>query len=317
MPIIIPKDLPAFEILKSENIFVIDENRAITQDIRALNLAIVNLMPTKEKTETQLLRRIANTSLQVNVDFIKTKTYESKNVCKKHLERFYLTLDDIIHKKYDAMIITGAPVEELDFEEVEYWRELTEILEFARKNVYSTMFICWASQAALYHYYGIQKHKLENKLFGVFECDMNTKNLLTSGFDDTFFTPQSRYTYCKIEDVEKIEDLDIVSYSKEAGLNIVATKDERFIFLSGHGEYDIDTLELEYKRDLSQGIAINPPINYYKDNNPEKEIKVRWRAHSNLLFSNWLNYCVYQRTPYDITKIEEKIIDGYKDKSGQ
>lgn len=308
MPIIIPKDLPAYKTLTEENIFVMDECRAKTQDIRPLELAIVNLMPTKEKTETQLLRRISNTALQVNVDFVKTKTHKSKNVSKEHLEKFYVSLDEIKHKKYDAMIITGAPVEEITYEDVDYWDEMTEILDFARKNVFSTLFICWASQAALYHFYGIKKYRLNKKLFGVYECDLNKKTTLTSGFDESFYIPHSRHTFCKIEDLEKINDIDIISSSKDVGLNIASTKDERFIFVAGHGEYDHDTLEHEYLRDINAGISIDIPKNYYKNDDIKSGISVKWRAHSNLLFSNWLNYCVYQRTPYNIDDIKEKAI---------
>ncbi|MDY4128538.1 homoserine O-succinyltransferase [Peptostreptococcus porci] len=308
MPIIIPKDLPAYKTLTDENIFIMDEQRANTQDIRPLELAIVNLMPTKEKTETQLLRRISNTALQVNVDFVQTKTHDSKNVSKEHLEKFYVSLDDIRDKKYDAMIITGAPVEEISYEEVDYWKEMTEILDFARKNVFSTLFICWASQAALYHYYGIEKHKLDKKLFGVYECELNKNTILTSGFDESFFIPHSRHTYCKLEDIKKIGDIDIISSSCDVGLNIASTKDERFIFVAGHGEYDFDTLENEYLRDKNAGLPIELPKNYYKNDDINKGVSVKWRAHSNLLFSNWLNYCVYQRTPYNISEIEEKAI---------
>lgn len=308
MPIIIPRELPAFNTLKRENIFVIDENRATTQDIRSLKLAIVNLMPTKESTETQLLRRISNTALQVEVDFINTKTHESKNVSKKHLDRFYLSLDEVRDKKYDAMIITGAPVENIEFEEVDYWDELVDIMEFARKNVYSTLFICWASQAALYHYYGIKKHRFKKKLFGVFECSVENRGILTSGFDDTFYIPQSRYTYNNLEEVRAIEDIEIISSSEEVGLNICATKDQRFIFITGHGEYDRDTLHNEYTRDINSGVDTDLPKNYYKDNDPKKGIVSKWRAHSNLLFSNWLNYSVYQKTPYEIERIEEKVV---------
>lgn len=306
MPIIIPKDLPAFKILEKENIFVIDEKRATTQDIRALELAIVNLMPTKEKTETQLLRRIANTPLQVNIDLIQMKTHNSKNVSREHLDKFYISIEDVKNKKYDAMIITGAPVENLRFEDVDYWSEMIEIIEFARTNVYSTLFICWASQAALYHFYGIDKYELPNKVFGVFECEIDYKSAIVSGFDETFYIPHSRHTYCKLEDISKIKDLNIISSSKEVGLNIATSNDERFIFIAGHGEYDRDTLELEYLRDLERGLDIEIPINYYKNNKREDGIQVKWRAHNNLLFSNWLNYCVYQRTPYNIEEITEK-----------
>lgn len=308
MPIIIPSTLPAYDTLREENIFVIDENRAKTQDIRALELAIVNLMPTKIKTETQILRRISNTPLHVNVDFIQTKSHESKNTSKEHLERFYKTIDQVKDKKYDAMIITGAPVEHLPFEKVDYWDEMVEILDFARTNVFSTIFVCWASQAALYHFYGIQKRELDIKLFGVYECEVNEKSSIVSGFDEKFFIPQSRHTYCSLEEVRNIPGIKIVSSSKEVGLNIAATDDERFFFIAGHGEYDADTLEAEYLRDKNAGLEIKPPINYYNNDRVEDGINVKWRCASNLLFSNWLNYCVYQRTPYDVDKVVEKVI---------
>lgn len=308
MPIIIPNDLPAADILRNEQIFVMDEERAKTQDIRPLELAIINLMPTKIETETQLLRRISNTALQVRVDLIRTMSYESKNTSKEHLEKFYITLDEIKNKKYDAMIITGAPVELIEFEEVEYWNELKEILEFARKNVYSTLFICWASQAALYYYYGVEKKEFDEKLFGIFEVDLKEKTVLTNGFDETFFAPHSRYTFSSIEDIKKIKDIKILASSEKVGMHMASTQDNRFIFVSGHGEYDTDTLDKEYKRDIGKGKNTKIPENYYKDNNPENEISVMWKAHSNLFFSNWLNYCVYQETPFIIEKIEEKTI---------
>lgn len=308
MPIIIPQDLPASEILKSEEIFVMDEKRAKTQDIRPLEMAIINLMPTKIQTETQLLRMISNTALQVNIDLIKTKTYSSKNTSQKHLEKFYVTMEEVKNKKYDAMIITGAPVEHLKFEDVEYWEELETMLDFARTNVYSTMFICWASQAALHYYYGLDKYELDEKLFGVFEVELNKKSLITSGFDETFFVPHSRHTTINEKDIENIEDIDILAKSDEVGVHMAATKDKRFIFITGHGEYDTNTLEDEYKRDINKGLDIAVPKNYYKNNNPDDKILVKWKAHNNLLFSNWLNLCVYQDTEYDIDKISEKKI---------
>lgn len=309
MPIIIPEDLPASGILKDENVFVMDEKRALTQDIRPLELAIVNLMPTKIETETQLLRRVSNTALQVKVDFLRTSTYESKNTSKAHLERFYLTFDEVRNKKYDAMIITGAPVELIEFEEVDYWNELEDIMEFARKNVYSTLFICWGSQAALYYYYGIEKKRMDEKLFGVYEVDLQEKSVLTSGFDESFFAPHSRYTYTDLEDIKKIEDIKILASSNKVGMHMAATKDNRFIFISGHGEYDTYTLDREYRRDIDKGLRIKMPENYYKENNPENGVSVKWKAHSNLFFSNWLNYCVYQETPYDMSLIKEKTVE--------
>ncbi|MGL5258102.1 MAG: homoserine O-acetyltransferase MetA, partial [Proteocatella sp.] len=303
MPVIIPYDLPAKEILSRENIFVMNETRAQSQDIRPLRLAIINLMPTKIETETQLLRMLSNTALQVNVDLIRTKSHQSKNTSKEHLEKFYKTFDEIRDTKYDGMIVTGAPVEKLDYEEVSYWEELKEIMDYARENVYSTMFICWASQAALYHYYGIEKYKFEEKLSGVFENEVVAENVLTRGFDNYFYAPQSRYTYCREEDLSAVEDIQIIAKSEAAGVHISATSDNRLIFISGHSEYDEDTLDKEYRRDVAQGINPKVPQNYYRDNDPDKGIVVRWKSHGNLLFSNWLNYCVYQETPYDIEEI--------------
>lgn len=307
MPVIVPHDLPAKEILLKENIFVMNEERANTQDIRPLKIAVVNLMPTKIETETQLVRMLSNTPLQVNIDLIRPSTYKSKNTSEEHLEKFYKTFKEIKNLKYDAMIITGAPVEKLDYLEVNYWEELKEIMDYAKENVYSTMFICWASQAALYHYYGVEKHRLTSKLFGVFENKVLKESVLTRGFDKYFYAPQSRYTYCKEDDIKNIEEIDIIVKSEEAGFHIAATKDNRFIFISGHCEYDEYTLDREYKRDKGMGLAIEIPKNYYEDDDSSKDIIVRWKSHGNLLFSNWLNYCVYQETPYDIKKIDNKV----------
>ncbi len=308
MPVIIPYDLPAKEILTRENIFVMNETRAQTQDIRPLKLAIINLMPTKIETETQLLRMLSNTALQVNVDLIRTTSHQSKNTSKEHLEKFYKTFDEIKNTKYDAMIVTGAPVEKMDYTEVSYWEELKDIMDYAREHVYSTMFICWASQAALYHYYGIEKRKFEKKLSGIFENEVIKESVLTRGFDKYFYAPQSRYTCCEESDLKEVEDLDIIAKSDEAGVHIAATKDNRLIFVSGHGEYDEDTLDKEYRRDLAQDAETEVPKNYYRDNDPSKDIIVRWKSHGNLLFSNWLNYCVYQETPYDIDNITKKVV---------
>ena len=311
MPVIVPHDLPAKEILLKENIFLMNEARANAQDIRPLKIAVVNLMPTKIETETQLIRMLSNTPLQVNIDFIRTSSHKSKNTSEEHLEKFYKTFKEIKNIKYDAMIITGAPVEKLDYLEVNYWEELKEIMDYARENVYSTMFICWASQAALYHYYGVDKYALDKKIFGVFENKINKESVLTRGFDKYFYAPQSRYTYCKEEDIETIEDIDIIAKSEEAGFHIAATKDNRFIFISGHCEYDEYTLDREYKRDKEMGLDIEVPKNYYEDDDSSKDIIVRWKSHGNLLFSNWLNYCVYQETPYNIKKIEKKMVSKF------
>lgn len=308
MPVLIPYDLPAKEILAKENIFVMNETRARTQDIRPLRVAIINLMPTKIETETQLLRMLSNTALQVNIDLIRTSSHESKNTSREHLEKFYKTFDEIKNSKYDAMIVTGAPVEKLEYTQVSYWEELKEIMDYAREHVYSTMFICWASQAALYHYYGVEKHQMDKKLSGIFENELITDNVLTRGFDQFFYAPQSRYTYCKEEDIKKIEDLEIIARSDEAGVHLAATRDNRLIFVSGHSEYDEDTIDKEYKRDLVNKKEVDIPANYYKNDDPEQGIMVRWKSHGNLLFSNWLNYCVYQETPYDIDNITKKIV---------
>lgn len=308
MPVIIPYDLPAKDILAKENIFVMNESRAKAQDIRPLRVAIINLMPTKIETETQLLRMLSNTALQVKVDLIRTSSHQSKNTSKEHLEKFYKTFDEIRNSKYDAMIVTGAPVEKMDYEDVNYWEELKEIMDYAREHVYSTMFICWASQAALYHYYGIEKHQSEKKISGVFENEVVGESVLTRGFDRYFYAPQSRYTYCKEEDIRKVDDLEIIAESEEAGVHITTTKDNRLIFISGHSEYDEETLDLEYKRDLIKSPDAAVPANYYKNDDPTKGILLRWKSHGNLLFSNWLNYCVYQETPYDIDEITQKIV---------
>lgn len=307
MPLIIPENLPARDLLVEENIFVMNEKRAITQDIRPIHVAIVNLMPKKEETELQFLRLLSNTPLQVEVDLIRTESYESKNTDIRHLEQFYKTFSQIKNKKYDAMIITGAPVELIKFEEILYWDELKEILDYAKTHVYSTMFVCWAAQAALYHYYKVPKRSQDEKIFGVFDYSVLTKNLLTKGFDDVFYTPQSRHTFTCKSDLEKIENIDVIAERPDTGVHLAATKDCRFVFVAGHWEYDPHTLENEYLRDKSQGLEIDVPINYYINDDDTKGINVRWRSHGNLFFYNWLNE-VYQSTPYDVDSIEEKIV---------
>lgn len=299
MPVIIPQNLPATEILQKENIFVMRKGRAERQDIRPLNIAIVNLMPTKVETETQLLRLIGNTPLQINVDFVHMSTHESKNASKNHLENFYKDFTEIKHKKYDGMIVTGAPVEMLDFEEVDYWDELLQILEFAKTNVYSTLFICWGAQAALYYYYGIDKIVLDKKIFGVFEHKVVKACQIVRGFDDTFFAPHSRHTSWDNLVLSQSKDFDIVATSDDAGVYILVSRDNKFVFVSGHSEYDPYILEQEYQRDKNLGRNINIPYNYYPDDNPNLAPKVKWRSHANLLFSNWLNYHVYQEVPYE------------------
>ncbi|MBE7037862.1 MAG: homoserine O-succinyltransferase [Ruminococcaceae bacterium] len=305
MPIKIPDKLPATKILNSENIFVMTEKRAITQDIRPLKIAIVNLMPTKIVTETQLLRLLGNSPLQVEFDFINTATHNSKNTSVAHLASFYKDFEMIKNQKYDGMIITGAPVEKLEFEEVDYWDELKKIMEWSNTNVTSTLHICWAAQAGLYYHFGIPKVSLDKKLSGVYEHKVvRKKAMLVRGFDDTFYAPHSRYTTVLESDIKKCPDLQIMAKSDEAGIYIVTSKDKKKIFVTGHSEYDKLTLHEEYMRDLQKGLDIDMPKNYYPDNNPKKEPLVKWKAHANLLFTNWLNYYVYQTTPYDITKIK-------------
>ncbi|AGB41596.1 homoserine O-succinyltransferase [Halobacteroides halobius DSM 5150] len=305
MPIKVPDNLPAVEILENENIFVMKESRAYSQDIRALKILILNLMPLKKITETQLLRLLGNTPLQVDVVLLQPETHTSKNTSQEHLSTFYKTLDDVKNEKFDGMIITGAPVEQLDFEEVNYWRELQEIMDWSKHNVTSTMHLCWASQAGLYHHFGIPKYKLEEKVFGIFSHNIkNKKCKLVQGFDDQCFCPHSRYTEIKREDIEEIPKLKILSESKEAGICMVATKDGRQIFVTGHPEYDRNTLKREYERDLKKGLDIAKPKNYFLNDDPTKEPVVTWRSHAHLLFSNWLNYYVYQVTPYNINKIK-------------
>ncbi len=305
MPIKIPNGLPAVRTLTEENIFVMTETRALTQDIRPLKIAIVNLMPTKIDTETQLLRLLGNTSLQVETDLIRTASHESKNTSREHLETFYKTFEDIRGQNYDGMIITGAPVEQLPFEEVEYWDELCAIMAWSRRHVHSTMHICWGAQAGLYFHYGIPKIPLERKLFGVFPHHAERRNyILLRGFDDTFMVPHSRHTTIRREDVEACPDLKILASSEEAGVYICATDGGRQVFITGHSEYDPLTLEREYLRDKNAGLPIAPPKNYYPEDDDTRPPMVTWRSHANLLFANWLNYMVYQTTPYDLAKLE-------------
>lgn len=308
MPIKIPKDLPAFTVLGDENIFIMDIERSLTQDIRPLKIIILNLMPIKIQSENQLLRYLSNTPLQVEITLLKTKSHNSKNTPIEHLEKFYKYFDDIKEEKFDGLIITGAPVEHLSFEDVDYWDELKEIMDWSIENIFSSLHICWASQAALYHHYGINKHLLAKKLFGVYEHSVNYPSSdLMKGLDDTFFAPHSRYTTIFKEDIEKIPSLKILSESNEAGVFIVSNNNGRQIFISGHLEYDRDTLQTEYLRDLNKGLEINIPQNYYPNNDTTKEPIVRWRCSANVIFSNWLNYCVYQNTPYNINNICKSI----------
>lgn len=305
MPIKIPDNLPAKETLTNENIFVMTEQRAIHQDIRPLRIAILNLMPAKIITETQLLRLIGNTPLQVEIELLHPKTHISKNTPAGHLTTFYKTFDDVRHEKFDGLIITGAPVEQMEFEQVTYWDELKNIMEWSKKNVYSTFHICCGAQAGLYYHYGIKKYPLKEKLFGIFMhriCKTNT--MLLRGFDDCFYAPHSRHTEIRREDIEKISELDILSDSEEAGIYIIKTKGGRQIFVTGHSEYDKDTLKSEYERDVSKGLEIKLPRNYFPGDDYSRSPFVTWRSHANLLFSNWLNYYVYQETPYDLSQLE-------------
>ena len=307
MPIKIPNDLPAVKTLESENIFVMTETRAITQDIRPLKILILNLMPKKIETETQLARVLGNTPLQVDLELIHTETHKSKNVAEDHLLSFYKTFKDVKDRTFDGMIITGAPVEHMEFEEVSYWDELCEIMEWSKTHVHSTFHICWGAQAGLYYHYGIKKYPLSEKLFGVFSHKIDYKrSILFRGFDDTFMVPHSRHTTIKREEVEAVKELRILSTSEDAGIYAIATKKGKQIFITGHSEYDGDTLKSEYLRDLSQGKPISIPANYYPCDNPRRTPIVSWRAHANLLYSNWLNYFVYQTTPYDIEKVKKK-----------
>lgn len=305
MPIKIPNDLPAVKILNDENIFVMTETRAITQDIRPLKILLLNLMPKKIETETQLSRLLGNSPLQVDLEFIHTKSHKSKNTSAEHLFTFYKTFDEVKDKTFDGMIITGAPVELLDFEQVEYWEELCTIMEWSKTHVHSTFHICWGAQAGLYYHFGIDKKPLDKKMFGIFEHIVDYKrSILFRGFDDVFMVPHSRHTTVDIEDIKKCPELKILSTSKEAGVYAVATNGGKQIFITGHSEYDANTLANEYFRDLNEGKPIEIPKNYFPNDNPENAPIVSWRAHANLLYSNWLNYFVYQTTPYDIKEIK-------------
>ncbi|MBO5714153.1 MAG: homoserine O-succinyltransferase [Clostridia bacterium] len=304
MPIIVPKDIPAVKTLQSENIFVMTDSRAKTQDISPLEIAIVNLMPTKIVTETQLMRLLSNSPLQINVTLVSTETYVGKNTSLEHLEKFYKTFSEIKGRKFDGMIITGAPVEEIEFSEVKYWDELKEIFEYAKTHVTSTIFICWGAQAGLHYYYGIEKHKLDKKLFGVYKHKtLVPYERLLKGTDDRFYMPHSRHTTVYEEDIKACKDLVLIASSKEAGASIIRSKDDKFIFITGHAEYDRETLETEYLRDLNKGLKIDPPENYYVEDG-SGEIKMSWVSTANLIYMNWLNHYVYQMTPYDIEDVK-------------
>lgn len=303
MPIRIPNDLPATATLQSENIFVMPETRATTQDIRPLEILIVNLMPTKIETETQFARLLGNSPLQVHLEFLHTRSHVAKNVSAEHLFTFYKTFDEVRDQRYDGMIITGAPVEHLPFEQVEYWDELCEIMEWSKTHVHSTLHICWGAQAGLYYHFGIQKYSLPEKLFGVFPHRVEYKNpILLRGFDDVFMVPHSRHTTVRREDIEKVRELKIAAGSEEAGVYAIFTAGGHQVFLTGHSEYDPDTLKREYERDKALDLPIAVPKNYFPDNDDTRPPIVSWRGHAHLLFSNWLNYFVYQTTPFDFTK---------------
>ena len=304
MPIKIPDKLPAREVLTNENIFVMDEFRAIHQDIRPMKVIILNLMPTKITTETQLLRLLGNTPLQVEADLLRVSTHESRNTPAEHLRTFYKTFDQICDQYFDAMIITGAPVEHLPFEEVDYWEELKTIMDWGLRHVFSLLYICWGAQAALYHHYGVHKYPLPAKQFGVFKHHVTQPNTpLLRGFDDVFYAPHSRHTEVRREDVEKVSDLQVLAVSDEAGLYMAATQDGRQTFITGHSEYDPLTLKAEYDRDIAAGLPIQVPDNYYPDDDPGNNPIVRWRGHAHLLFSNWINYYVYQNTPFELRQL--------------
>ena len=304
MPIQIPNDLPAAGTLQQENIFVMTEKRAITQDIRPLEIVLLNLMPTKVATETQLSRLLGNTPLQVHMELMHMSSHVSRNVPQEHLLTFYKSFDELKDRKFDGMVITGAPVEHMPFEEVDYWPELCRIMEWSKTNVHSTFHICWGAQAGLYYHYGIQKHPIPEKLFGVFEHQADYKrSILLRGFDDVFWAPHSRHTTVYREDIEAVPGLRVLASSNKAGVYAVASKEGRQIFVTGHSEYDPDTLQKEYLRDKNLGLPIHVPENYFPNDDDTQPPVVRWRGHANLLFSNWLNYFVYQTTPYDIMTI--------------
>ena len=305
MPLNVPVTLPAVDVLRDENIFVMDSERASTQQIRPLRIVILNLMPVKITTETDLIRLLSNSPLQIELDFMQLESHTSRNTPIEHLQAFYKKFDEISQSNYDGMIITGAPVEMLPFEEVDYWPEITRIFDWAKHHVTSTIYICWAAQAGMFYHYGIQKYPLEQKMFGVFEHHThNPKNPIFRGFDDVFFVPHSRHTEVRADEIKQNPALTILSESPESGVYMVMARNGREFFITGHSEYSPMTLDTEYKRDLAKGMDIQMPLNYYPDNDPSKEPLVRWRSHANLLITNWLNYFVYQETPYDLTEIE-------------
>lgn len=304
MPIKLPSSLPAYSTLENENIFVIDENRAIHQDIRPLKIAVLNLMPTKITTETQLCRLLSNSSLQVDLTLLTTEMHRPKHTPEEHMNAFYKSFSDVREEKFDGLVITGAPLEEMDFESVDYWPELVGIMEWSKKHVFSTLHICWAAQAGLYYHYGVPKYKLPGKLSGVYSHTvLMPEHPLVRGFDERFLAPHSRYTEVRRGDIEATGELDILTESDIAGIHIVASRNRRLFFITGHSEYDYNTLDAEYKRDIAKGLDIAVPYNYYPDDDPSRTPLNVWRGHAHLLFSNWLNYFVYQQTPYDVNEI--------------
>ncbi|MBR4728479.1 MAG: homoserine O-succinyltransferase [Clostridia bacterium] len=307
MPIKISNELPAHRTLELENIFVMTEDRAMSQDIRPLRIVILNLMPTKIVTETQLLRLLSNTPLQVEIDLLQVRSHKSKNTAESHMLKFYKTLDEIVDSRYDGMIVTGAPVEHLDFEQVDYWQELCEIFTWSKTHVYSTYHICWGAQAGLYYHYGIPKYPLEKKLFGVYpHRSLDPFHPLMRGLDDEFYVPHSRYTENRRSDIALVKDLQIISYSEQAGIHVVSDMDCRNFFVMGHSEYDRETLAQEYFRDVQRGLEIALPYNYFPENDPNLVPKMQWRSAGNLIFTNWLNYFVYQQTPYDLSTLGQQ-----------
>ena len=309
MPVRIPDNLPAAKQLEDENIFVMPNERAFHQDIRELRVAVLNLMPAKIVTETQLLRLLGNTSLQVQVRFIRMASHESVHTSTEHLDAFYESIDDILHEKFDGLVITGAPVETLAFEEVDYWPELVRIMDWSSTNVWSTLHICWGAQAGLYHHYGIQKHELPAKVFGLYHHRaLDLKEPLLRGFDEEFLAPHSRYTEVRASEIEAVPSLKLLAVSDLAGVYLASSRDERRVFVTGHPEYDRLTLKAEYDRDIASGMKIAPPANYYPGDDPSREPFMTWRAHAHLLYANWLNYCVYQGTPYDLSTLKGEIV---------
>lgn len=310
MPIKIPNDLPAFAALEKERIFVIPDDRAMHQDIRALKIAILNLMPDKITTETQLLRLLSNTPLHVDIDLVQMSSHVSKTTSQEHMLAFYQNFQDIKHKRYDGLIITGAPIEKLDYEQVDYWAELCDVFEWCKTNVFSTIHICWGAQAALYYHYGVPKYELESKMFGNFKHHINhPENMILKGFGDVFHCPHSRHTEIRAEDIRKVSSLTILAESYEAGVQLISDKSERMFFQLGHWEYDRETLANEYFRDKRKGLPIAVPYNYFPDNDPENSPIFNWSCSANLLYSNWLNYCVYQKTPYDLNDLRPLVIE--------